>query len=237
MNISVVVPVRNTKAEYLNQCLTSITAQTYQPFEVIVVDGESDRKETLNALNEWEKKGVKVIHQKNKYISGALNTGIRNMKGDWWAGCASDDLWFPIKLAEQIKFSESKPEAKVIYANWLMIDSNGFFMRQINEPEFFSLKDQQQFLRRGYFGTWSNLLIHKSVFEKVGLFNEEYPTCEDYEFNIRLAQFYLFYKVPKNLMMYRIHIEQLSQTPWGYGGENGKAFNQKAKELAEKLFG
>jgi len=238
-NISVVVPVYNTKAKYLEQCLFSIFGQTYQPYEVIIVNDGSTRKETLNVLKMIEEqnlKNVKIIHQENKKISGALNTGIRNMKGNWWAGCASDDLWFPNKLEEQVKFAKKHPEARVIYANWVMIDENGFFIRQVNEVEFFSLRDQQLYLCQAYFATWSNMLVHKEVFKKIGLFNEAFPTSEDYEMNIRIAQYYLFYKVPKNLMMYRVHPEQLSESEWGWKGEKGKEYTIRAQKLAKQLF-
>jgi len=238
--ISTVVPVYNTRAKYLEQCLSSVFGQTFQPYEVIIVDDGSTRKETLKVLKLIESqnlKNVKVIHQKNKKISGALNAGIKAMKGDWWAGCASDDMWFPNKLEEQVKYIKKHPKAKVIYANWIMIDKDGFFIGQVNEPEFFSLKEQQQYLTRAYFATWSNMLIHKEVFKKVGIFNESYPTSEDYEMNIRIAQYYLFHKVSKNLMMYRKHPEQLTESEWGWKGSMGRFYTAKAMRFARQLFG
>lgn len=235
--ISVVVPVYNTKKEYLIDCLNSIFHQTYKPYEIIVVNDGSTRKETLDVLKQLKDSDVILINQENKKISGALNAGIRIMKGDWWAGLSSDDMWFPNKLEEQVKFAKEHPEAKVIYANWIAVDHNGFFIQQINEHIFFNLKDQQDYLKHGYFSTWSNIFINKEVFEKVGLFNEEYPTSEDYEFTIRMSQYYLFYKVPKNLMMYRIHPEQLTETEWGWKGIKGRFYTNKAALLAHKLFG
>jgi len=237
--VSVVVPVYNTRRKYLEQCVNSIVKQTYKPYEIIIVDDGSTRVQTLKALKQIEKKGVAcVIHQNNRKISGALNTGIRNMKGNWWAGCSSDDVWFPYKLEEQVKYAKKHPHAKVIYANWVMIDKDGYLIGRVEEPEFFDIKAQQLHLMyRGYFATWSNMLVHKSVFEKVGLFNEAYPTSEDYEMNVRMSQYYLFYKVHRYLMMYRKHSEQLSESQWGWKGKKGQKYTQKAMELARKLFG
>lgn len=238
MKISVVIPVYNTKTKFLQDCLISVFVQVYKPYEIIVVNDGSTRKETLEFLDKLkENRRVIVIDQENKKISGALNTGIRNMKGDWWAGLSSDDMWYPFKLQCQVNYVKDNPEAKVIYADWHAIDENNNITGATRSPKFNSLKEQQQHLRRAFFATWSNLLIHKEVFNKVGLFNESYPTCEDYEMNIRIAQYYFFHKVEKPLLLYRFHKEQLSNTPMGWKGSMGKIYNEKAKELAEKLYG
>ena len=242
MKVSAIVPVYNTNPEYLGICVSSILNQTYKPYELVIVNDGSTRKETIDFLNNLkkvkEKNGIKIkiIDQENKKISGALNTGIRNMKGDWWAGCSSDDMWLPNKLEEQVKFIKANKQARVVYANWVMVNEIGFPIRNLNEPEFTNLKDQQEFLKNSYFATWSNMMIHESVFKKVGLFNEEYPTCEDYEFNVRMSEYYLFHKVPKVLMMYRVHPEQLTNSEWGFAGEKGKVYRNKSKELARRLF-
>ncbi|MFH1545349.1 MAG: glycosyltransferase [archaeon] len=257
MKISVVIPVFNTAPKYIKQCLGSVFAQSYKPYEIIVVNDGSTRKETLLFLRELEKdKRVRLINQENKKISGALNTGIKNMKGEWWAGLSSDDMWLPNKLECQIDYAKNNPDAKVMYADWMMVNETiplfnktlpawllrilwrlGFLVREVKEQSFSNLHDQQRYLTHSYFATWSNLLIHKEVFDKVGLFNEEFPSCEDYEMNIRIAQHYLFHKVEKTLMRYRVHAGQLSNTEWGFEGGEGKEYQEKAKKLAQKLYG
>ena len=234
--ISVVVPVYNTKAKYIEECLESVFRQTYKPFEIIVVNDGSTRKETLDYIKKIERKGSAiVIHQKNKKISGALNTGIKSMKGNWWAGCSSDDKWVYNKLEEQVKYASDHPDAKVIYADWFMMDENGNITESVNEVTFSTIIQQRVYLCHAYFSTWSNMFVHKSVFDDIGLFNESFPTSEDYEMNIRIAQKYLFHKVPKPLMMYRIHPEQLSESEWGWKGGQGSAYTSKAQDLARKL--
>jgi len=234
--ISVVIPVYNTKAKYIHECLSSVLSQTYKPFEIIIVNDGSTRKETLEFLEKIEREGLaKVIHQENKKISGALNTGIKAMSGDWFAGCASDDVWFPEKLEEQVKYARSHPEAKVIYADWVMIDENGNRLKTVKEVEFSTIIQQQVYLCHAYFSTWSNMLVHKEVFENVGLYNESFPTSEDYEMNIRVAQKYLFHKVRKPLMMYRVHPEQLTKSEWGWSGKEGSKYTAMAQELARRF--
>ena len=152
MKISAVVPVFNTNPKYVQQCLDSIYGQFYKPHEIIVVNDGSTREETLAFLKELKEGGkVRVIDQENKKISGALNTGIRNMTGDWWAGLSSDDMWYPNKLKDQVEYQKQHPEAEVIYANWDMIDGDGNVVRRINEPQFANLYQQQKHLIKGYF--------------------------------------------------------------------------------------
>jgi len=238
MKISVSVPVYNTKPQYIAECIESILGQMYKPHELIVVNDGSTDKDTLAYLKEIsDMDNIRVINQENKKISGALNTGIKNITGDWWAGLSSDDMWYPHKLKDQVEFVEGNDDIKVVCADWNMIDQDGHIVRRVQEPEFKTLHEQQQYLRKCYFGMWSNLLIHKSVFEKVGYFNEGYPTCEDYEWIIRASQYYRFHRIAKPLAMYRTHPGQLTNTEWGYAGDKGKHFQQKAVFLANKMYG
>jgi len=235
VKISAVIPVYNTNPKHLKECIDSVFNQTYKPFEVVVVNDGSTRKKTIEFLNTL--KDVVLVNQENKGIAGALNTGIKTMQGDWWAGLASDDVWVPSKLEHQVKLVEEKPEAKIVYANWMKINGNSVPIRTVKERVFTNLKAQQKSLINHYFATWSNLLIHKEVFDKVGLFNEEFIASEDYEFIVRASQYYLFYHVPKVLMKYRIHSEQLTGTANGCTGRNGGVYHKRAINLARKLFG
>ena len=242
MKISVVMPVFNTKADYLVESINSVTMQSYPCHELIIVDDGSTRAETIETLKAAKRRSamgdfpmpVTVISQKNKKISGALNTGIRNMTGDWWAGCASDDLWSPHKLEEQADFIKTCPEAKVLYCDWVYINSIGKITGNFTEPEFKTREEAGRYIINDYFGCWSGMMIHRSVFDTIGLFNEQYPTREDFEMNIRILTRFMMYRVPKTLFAYRIHEEQLTST-------NKKEIQEKyrvlARNLAIKYFG
>ena len=89
--ISVIVPVYNAE-KYLKDCLKSILDQSYNNFELIVVnDGSKDR--TQNIIDHFSRKDNRVssIQQDNKGVSGARNTGIRNAKGEWICFVDADD--------------------------------------------------------------------------------------------------------------------------------------------------
>ena len=243
MKISVVIPVFNTKAEYLRMAVVSILSQTYPCHELIIVNDGSTRGETLNELNA-AKYGydltdiIKVIDQENKKISGALNTGIRNMNGDWWTGCGSDDTWYPNKLAEQVRFLTEHPEAKIIYCDWDYININGKVIGHFKEPEFKDRMEAGRYIIHDYFGTWGGMMIRKDVFDVVGMFNEAYPTREDYEMNIRILNKFMMYRVPKTLFTYRLHPEQLTNSSHaGSRSIDGKKYCEIARAMAIEYFG
>ena len=242
MKISIVIPVFNTKAEYLRMAVESVLYQTYPCHELIIVNDGSTREETLKELRlirEYENPViVKVIDQENKKISGALNTGIRNMTGDWWTGCGSDDTWLPDKLEEQVKFIEEHPEAKVIYSDWYYIDQKGKIVGHFKEPEFKDRMEAGRYIIHDYFGTWGGMMVHRSVFDEVGLFNESFPTREDYEMNIRILNKFMMYRVPKKLFTYRLHPEQLTNSAnYGSKSVDGKKYTEIARSHAIELFG
>lgn len=238
INISVVTPVYNTKAEYLQECFDSIWNQTYKPIESIFVNDGSTREETLKFLDSIRnKENVIVIDQENKKTAAALNAGIRIMKGNWWAGLASDDIWKPYKLQLQTTLINRNAEAKIIHGDFELIDANKKVLSIHRDPVFPDLRQQQKFLIASYFGMWSNLLIEKEVIDDVGMFNEEVLGVEDYDFAIRLSTKYRYYKVPEILTSYRTHPEQNTHTDYGYQGKIGRQYDLKCHQLAQKLFG
>lgn len=242
MKISVVIPVFNTKAEYLMAAVKGVLTQSFPCHELIIVNDGSTRQETIHYIEGLEYcedyydciSTIKVINQKNKKISGALNAGIWHMTGDWWAGCGSDDRWHLNKLGKQVEFIKKHPEAKVIYCDWQFINEDGSVTGIFNEPEFTDRKEAGRYIIHDHFATWSGMMIHRSVFENVGLFDESYPTREDYEFNIRILTKYLMYRVPKVLFQYRVHPEQLTR-------RNDRAvqnfYTEKARAVAIEYFG
>jgi len=245
MKISAVMPVFNTRAIYLREAIQSVFDQTCPVCELIIIDDGSTRPETLEALYHivyhtglsFHPK-IRFVSQKNKYISGALNTGIRLMDGDWWAGCPSDDRWLPSKIEKQVKFIKAYPEAKVIYSDWQFISHLGEVLEDYQE---FSFKDRisaGKHIIREYIGAWGGMMIHRSVFDDIGLFNEAFPTREDYEFVVRILTKYMMYHIPKVLFQYRLHDEQTStSTNLGTRSDDSRKYCEMARDLAIEHFG
>ena len=212
--VSIVMPVYNAE-KYLEEAIESCLNQTYSNIEFIAVnDGSTDSSPQI--LERYSKR-IKIISQKNKGISAAANTGIKNMRGDWLKWMSNDDILYPNDIEELI--SEAKKFQNrsqiVFYSNCDLIDSEGKFLKINTRPDLncIELFEQNVLLLNQIFPNINTSLIPASAFEKCGYFDETFRIAADYEFWLRLGLQYefRFHLVPKNLMKYRLHINQATK--------------------------
>jgi len=104
--VSVIIPVYNG-GRYLRAALESVFAQTYRPFEVIVVDDGSADDSGVIAQSFPE---VRYIYQTNQGVAAARNNGLEAARGEYFAFLDQDDLWAPEKLKLQVEYLLSHPE-------------------------------------------------------------------------------------------------------------------------------
>lgn len=115
MTFSFIIPVYNT-AQYLDECVQSILNQSYDDYEIILVDdGSTDGSGQI--CDEYSKKHskIKVIHQKNAGLSAARNTGIKNASGEYFFLLDSDDFWLGDYLGHVAAMCENNPDM-VVYS-------------------------------------------------------------------------------------------------------------------------
>jgi glycosyltransferase involved in cell wall biosynthesis len=231
--ISVIIPAYN-RASYLKEAIQSVLDQDYfnvldlaSLFELLVIDdGSTDNtKEIIKAFGDR----VRYHYQVNKGISAARNIGLSLAKGDYIAFLDSDDLWKKAKLRMQMNLMENLPQAKVCYTEeiWMRrgVQVNPQKKHQKHSGWIFDKVLPLCLL------SLSSALFRKEVFEGVGLFDEELPVCEDYDFSIRVAQRYPFYLISRPLIVKRGgHADQLSKKYWGMDRFRIKAL-QKALNL------
>ena len=209
--ISVIVPTYN-RAQQLPRALDSILCQSCSPKEIIVVDdGSTDE---TSALMTSEYPEIVFIQQQNTGVSSARNVGIKRASGDWIAFLDSDDEWLPEKLEIQMKALYENPEIKICHTNEIWI-RNG---KRVNPKK-----------KHEKFGGWifqkclplccispSSVIIHKSFFKEIGLFDYSLPVCEDYDLWLRItARNPVLYIEEPFLIKYGGHEDQLSKKYWG----------------------
>lgn len=122
MMYSIIIPVYNTE-KYINKCVSSVLNQSYDDFEIIIVDDGSE-SQCAKYLDEYSKNDfrIKVIHQKNKGLGGARNTGIKYAIGDYLFFLDSDD------------FIEQKAlEISTYYLNQYNLDVLAYDLKLVNE--------------------------------------------------------------------------------------------------------
>jgi len=215
MKISIVIPVYNTE-KYVEKCIESALNQSYPDIEILVInDGSTDSTELLS--KKFENK-IKIINKKNGGTASALNMGIKNMTGDWFKWLSADDI-LKIDAIEKLVFEIQKldkdAENCIFYSNYDLIDENGKIIDTFEEPNNNSLDTFQRniILLDHYYGNGTTSIMHKSIFDKCGIFDETLGYKDDYEFWLRccLLYDYKLYLVNENLAQYRIHESQLTK--------------------------
>ena len=185
---SIIVPLYN-KESFVRDALNSILKQTYTDYEVIIVNDASTDDSAIVAETFLSEKIRIIQHDKNKGLAAARNTGIQNATSNFITYLDADDVWKPTFLEHIFSLTQEFSEAKIFATNYeeiwgttLKIPVNGSENLDSNFKgyiDFFALNLKQGIYCHG------SVCFHKSVFEKIGLYNEEILFSEDLDFNIR----------------------------------------------------
>lgn len=189
--ISIVIPLYN-KEKLVGSTLRSVLAQTYQDFEVVVVDdGSTDG--SVAVVEDVDDPRIRIIRQKNGGVSAARNTGIREAKGEFIAFLDADDEWKPVYLATQARLIQTYPECDVFATNYEFKDESGKVTPTIlNKLPF----DGQEGILANYFEVascshpplWTSaVMARKTALESVGGFPDGIKSGEDLLTWARLA--------------------------------------------------
>ena len=207
--ISVIIPTYN-RCWILKEAIDSILSQNFSDIELIVVDDGST--DATNALLSSYGDQIALICQKNKGVSAARNVGISIAKGEYIAFLDSDDMWLAEKLSCQHDFFQSHPEAVICQTDEIWI-RNGVRVNPKNrhkKPSGMIFESSLQLC----LVSPSAVMIKKSLFNEVGLFNEAFPACEDYDLWLRIGLHYPIYLIDRQLVVKRGgHDDQLSRNP------------------------
>lgn len=211
--VTIAIPVYNG-SNFLKDAIESALDQNYEPMEILVInDGSTDNGETKKVAESFGTK-IKYIEKENGGVSSALNLAIRQMKGKYFCWLSHDDVFLPFKTSDQVKFAEST-KAVLVYSDYRFIDETGCEIR--SKTNIAKIAHENIFLQllKYYPINGCTTLIHKSVFQKVGVFNEHLETTQDYDFWFRCSQQLKFDFFNSVVLKSRIHPNQDSVTkPW-----------------------
>lgn len=159
MKFSIVVPVYNVE-KYLKKCLDSIFEQQFEDYEVIAVDDGSTDKSN-NILNEYIQKStkLKVIHQENKGLGGARNTGIENARGEYLVFLDSDD-YIDSKMLMVLNDYLEKYNLDILAFDCSKVDENYNFMEKVSYDNF---KNKYSSLSKKNFLCLNQLHVQKYI--------------------------------------------------------------------------
>jgi len=203
--ISVIIPLYNARAT-LPQTLNSVLAQSFNDFEVIVVDdGSTDG--SLEWVQEVNDPRVRVFSYANGGAAVARNRGVKHAVGEAVAFLDADDYWTPDKLAAQWQALQVHPEAAVAHSWTQFVNEQGqVFSQGCKFIANVSEKDSayRALLVTNVLESGSNPLIQRQALLDIGGFDESLKSSQDQDLYIRLAARYPFVTVPRYQIFYRI---------------------------------
>ena len=210
--VSIVIPVYKG-ANYLAEAIDSALAQTYKNIEIVVVnDGSPDDGATERVALSYGDK-IRYIYQKNGGVSSALNTGIKEMRGEYFSWLSHDDLYEPTKIEKQDSLIQSDKD--IILCSGSLIDGNGkpvihhtkTVSGRLNGVKLFRL------VLHDYCLNGLGFLVPKYIFEKEGGFDESLRYMQDMDMWLRIMwKNYTFVCQKDLLVKSRIHAGQQTNT-------------------------
>lgn len=217
--VSVVMPVYGAEMT-VAETVYSVLGQCFDDFELLIVnDGAKDS--SIAVCEGFEDPRVRMIHQANRGLSGARNTGIREARGKFIALIDADDTWHPHKLRNHVIHLEASPHVGISYSGSAMVDELSGTIGVSQKPRLTDIRPEHVFLRNPI-GNGSAPVFRREVFEEIAYpdpvhgesayFDETFRQSEDIECwtRISLTTDWKMEGLPGQLTNYRINANGLS---------------------------
>jgi len=183
--VSIIIPVYNVE-QYVAETIKSVLVQTYQDFEIIIVDDESPDR-SIEICQNFTDPRIRIIQQKNRGLAGARNTGIRQSQGNYLALLDSDDLWLPEKLECQLQHLQTHPDVGVSFCRAAFIDEQGSPLGVYQMPRLTDI-DAAYLFQSNAIGSGSTPMVRRQVFEAIKFQDQLRGELEDCYFDERLMR-------------------------------------------------
>jgi len=239
--VSVIIPTHNRPA-FLRRAIESVLRQTYEDFDIIVVD-DASREDVQGIINDFHDSRIRLIrHEVSTGEAGARNTGILNSQGEYIAFLDDDDEWLPEKLALQVTILENNsPKVGGVYTGYMAVN---FTEQQVLYRKVPSKRGDiyRDLLKRNVIDTPSTVLIRRACIEKAGLFDGAVFYGIDCDLYLRIAKHFHFEYLEAPLVKYHIHDDRITNNPEivskgleamsrKYAGERGFLADRKIRGL------
>lgn len=203
--VSIVIPVYNGE-NYLEQAINSALRQTYRNIEILVIDdGSTDR--TPEICKSYGNK-IRYIRKDNGGVSSAVNRGIQEMNGEYFSWLSHDDVYHDDKIEKQLHaLRETEDHAAVVHGNYNVYNEDYHSITYVRNDITYTIDKMQQSVFPVLLTAFHCCvpLVHRSHFERVGLFDNQLTLTQDYDFFFRVirGQKTIFLKEP--LVDVRLH--------------------------------
>jgi glycosyltransferase involved in cell wall biosynthesis len=205
--VSVVIPTFN-RAYWVGEAIQSVLAQAYPRLELIVIDDGSD--DHTHDVVQGFGPTLTYLWQEHRGVSAARNRGVEASHGDLLAFLDSDDLWLPEKVAAQASLLQQQPQLQACYTDEVWIRRGV----RVNPKRIHQKVDGWLFLQSlpRCIISPSSIMLRRSLWDRLGGFDEGLPACEDYDLWLRLTVVVPVALLPQRLIVKRGgHADQLSR--------------------------
>ena len=199
--VSIVIPTYN-RAEMLKKAVESLLLQSHQNIEVVIVD-DCSTDHTSEVIKEMKDHRIQYIkHPINKGGAAARNTGIAHAAGDYIGFLDSDDQWLPEKLKKQLDVFKKNSDVGVVYTGLSVVNETKVLREML---PMFKGDILPKLIQFNCIDTTSSILVKKELLDEVEGFDTSFPSCQDWDLYLRLAQKTHFDYVKEPLVLFNQH--------------------------------
>ena len=208
--VSVRIPSYNHE-KYINECIDSVLAQTFQDFEIIITD-DGSKDNTVKLIKEYKDPRIKLnVFPENQGTAVAVSDCVDRSRGKYIANLCSDDAWEPDKLEKQVSFLQSNPGYDAVFTKVKFIDEDSLEVKK--HHDFSSEFDKDNRPREdwlNYFFYHGNclcipsVLIKRSVYEKLHYQDKRMANLLDFDLWVRFCFDHELYIMDEKLTNFRL---------------------------------
>ena len=221
VKVSVVLPVYDC-VRYFRKAIESLGAQTFQDFEVVIID-DCCYDGTEKIIDIYAQlPNVRVLrHPNNMGLGESLNDGLAMATGDYIAIQHGDDISLPLRFEREVQYLDSHPNVYLV-STWMQyIDENdkpkkkdGWWLRQVKSVNDNPVEIKDMMLKTNCM-VHTSVMFRKEVFGSVGFYDPDMVPAEDYDYFLRISEKHDLGIVREVLVQYRVHSAQISNTEGG----------------------
>lgn len=230
--VSIIMPTYN-RADFIEQAINSVLAQTYTKFELLIVDdGSTDNtRDLLQPLLADSR--LRYFHQANQGQSIARNLALSEAKGEFVCFLDSDNYWPAEKLEKQVEFFRQQPEYDVIYGDVVIVDEHDQEVSRENMKRYSG--HIAKHMIRDNCVSMNTAMARRRCFDELGGMSGKRKVADDYDLWLRFSARFRFLYVPEFLAYYRVMDDQISSDKTRRFDSNWQIINDFRREFPDAM--
>lgn len=206
--VSVITPTYN-RADFLMTAIESVQAQTFDNWEMLIVDdGSTDDTAELVSSYATKDSRIRYFRQPNQGQSVARNRALEHARGEFVCFLDSDNAWIPEKLGSQLAVFRESPEVDVVYGDIITINEAGKEISRANMQRYSGFITLQ--MLKDNCVSMNTAMARRQCFDEMGGMSGQRRVADDYDLWLRFSARYRFRYIPEFLAYYRVMENQIS---------------------------